>query len=124
MYLPRLCNQLSSRGAVDTSTDATCVDVIEFDDKTGRVKRIRVDHLGALDKLARHLNLLRPEVTPAPSGPVAVNFTDIYLDGLTVEELLVLKRLLARKRQIDAQYGVTPPSGDVHAPQLTGETPA
>ena len=47
---------------------ATCVDVIECDDKTGRVKRIRVDHLGALDKLARHLNLLRPEVTPKLPG--------------------------------------------------------
>jgi hypothetical protein len=37
----------------------------------------------ALDKLARHLDLLEPEVTVVPSGPATVNFTETYLDELT-----------------------------------------
>jgi phage terminase small subunit len=56
----------------------------------------------ALDKLARHLNLLRPENASAPiAGPVTMNCTEIYLDGLTNQELDVLERLLERKQVVD-----------------------
>jgi hypothetical protein len=61
---------------------ATCVDAVKFDER-GVIREIRVDRRGALDKLARHLELLRPaESPPPPSGPVTVNMTDIYLDVL------------------------------------------
>jgi len=47
----------------------------------------------ALKILAQHLDLIDPEpAAPAtPSGPVTVNMTEIYLDGLSLEELQVLK---------------------------------
>jgi hypothetical protein len=58
---------------------------------------------------ARHLNLLWPEMSEAPpTGPVTMNFTEIYLDGLTNQELDVLERLLERKQVVDQQRGLGP----------------
>jgi hypothetical protein len=55
----------------------------------------------ALKILAQHFDLLQPEpAPPTPPGPATVNFTEIYLDGLTREELLVLKKVLERQALI------------------------
>jgi hypothetical protein len=70
---------------------------------TNRVQALRI--------LAQHLDLIDPPepVAPVqPQGPVTVNMTEIYLDGLSDAELAVLQRLFERKAAIDAQYGLGP----------------
>jgi phage terminase small subunit len=77
--------------------------------KDGTIGITLNNRVEALDKLARHLDLLQPEVPVAPAGPVTVNFTDVYLDGLSEAELVVLERVLARQAEVDRQYGLLPP---------------
>jgi hypothetical protein len=91
---------------------------VKFDER-GVIREIRVDHLGALDQLARHLHLSRPESPPPPEGPMTVNMTEIYLDGLSVEELEVLQKVFARKAVIDAEYGLAPATTPTKPPEST-----
>jgi hypothetical protein len=61
----------------------------------------------ALKILAQHLQLLQPEeAPPPPSGPHTVNYTEVYLDGLTDQELTVLEKVLERQAEVNKQYGL------------------
>ncbi len=64
--------------------------------------------VNALEQLARHLNLMSPDVMPTMTGPVTANCTEIDLEELTSEELRVVRKLSAIKAEVDQQHGLTP----------------
>jgi hypothetical protein len=94
----------------------TCLDVRS----DGSVKFSTARRVQALKILAQHLDLIDPpEAPPPPTGPVTVNMTEIYLDGLSVEELEVLQKVFARKAVIDAEYGLAPATTPTKPPEST-----
>jgi hypothetical protein len=90
---------------------ATCVDL----DSDGKTVKIRLRRADALGKLAQHLDLLRQDVSPAPTVAIGavtnINVTEVILEQLSTEELRVLEKMLLLK----AAASPIPPS-----PQSTG----
>jgi hypothetical protein len=76
----------------------------------------------ALHKLAQHLDLLRAQITltEGPMGPATVNYTEICLEGLSIEELRVIERVLLRKAVVDQQYGLPPSPPVIEHPSTNG----
>ena len=72
-------------------------------DAAGHVLEFRLSsRVSALDKLAKHLNLLEPLPEPTPGPAVQVNANRKYLDRLSTDELLELRRIML-KDGVDAQ---------------------
>jgi len=92
----------------------TCIDAIKADEH-GNVISMRVSpRLTALEMLARHLDLLRPDLVPAPVdvNMTQVNVAKVYLNRLSTDELKTLDALLERA-------GMTLPDAKLPAPPET-----
>jgi hypothetical protein len=76
---------------------ATCVDL----DSDGKIVKIRLRRADALGKLVQHLDLLRPDVSPARSVTIGadtnINVTEVILEQLSTEELRVVEKMLLLK---------------------------
>jgi len=100
--------------AVDLPDDlAPAVDAIKTDEHGTIISLKLSPRLHALELLARHLDLLRPDLVPAPDVSLTqVNVAQVYLDRLSTDELKTLDALLERA-------GMTLPDAKLPAPPET-----